>query len=276
MSWSALEDVRTCGEKYRLGRVERVPKRPGWALIGGNAVHHVTEHNDKQDFGMPVESADLDFEAVFMAETKKVLGEWGIGSEAEIQASGRRSKANPNKEDRKWWLENGPLMVERWKNFIRVTPWHIWLTPQGNPAIELELLSEWGGKPNKGFLDRVFETPDGDLVCVDIKTGANAPKTSQQLAQYGTDVGRLVGAKVKYGAFWMGRDGGLTPPVELEPMVQSLDSDYQKAAAIIEGDLFLASPGMLCGSCSVNAYCKSFSGPAVLPLPSTRVNIGDE
>lgn len=276
LSHSTLEDVRTCSLKVKLKKIDRVPQKPGWALIGGNAVHTVTENIDKQDFGMPVAPVELDFDAVFEGLTLQAMEEDGRLSTEHFYASGRKSKEWPNKEDEKWWRENGPLMVERWKNFKRVTNWEIWLTPQGEPAIELALLGEYGGAIVKGYLDRVMQLPNGDLAVLDVKTGANEPKSNVQLGLYADMVAKLFGEEYrpKWGTYWMGRTGSLTPPVDLAPLARDLDEDYRKARLIIEQDLFLASPGMLCGSCSVNAYCKSFSGSAVLPLPGPRVNIG--
>jgi hypothetical protein len=57
LSHSSLEDVRSCSLKYKLRKVDRVPQRPGWSLVGGNAVHSVTEAIDQRDFGMPVSRA---------------------------------------------------------------------------------------------------------------------------------------------------------------------------------------------------------------------------
>lgn len=43
LSPSQVTSLLTCGEKFRLTRVERVPERPMWASIGGSAVHKITE-----------------------------------------------------------------------------------------------------------------------------------------------------------------------------------------------------------------------------------------
>ena len=34
--------------------------------------------------------------------------------EEDWKASGRATKANPDKENKDWWLKNGPLMVDKW------------------------------------------------------------------------------------------------------------------------------------------------------------------
>jgi putative RecB family exonuclease len=261
LSHSSLEDVRSCSMKYKLRKVDRVPSRTGWSLIGGNAVHEVTAKLDERDFGKPVESADLDFTATFDRLIAKGLEENPEFPKADWYCAGRRSAANPNKEDEKWWRENGPLMVDRWVNFKRVTPWNIWLTPQAEPAIELELQAEYGGVPVKGYLDRIMELPDGSLCVLDIKTGSTEPKSNGQLGQYADMTAKLLGEEYRprWGCYWMARTGSLTPPVDLAPLAKGLDHDYRTAARIIALDLFLTSPSNLCGSCSVNAHCPSFS-----------------
>jgi hypothetical protein len=51
LSHSSLEDVRSCSLKWKLRKLDKVPSRPGWSLVGGNAVHRVTEAIDRRDFG---------------------------------------------------------------------------------------------------------------------------------------------------------------------------------------------------------------------------------
>lgn len=254
LSHSSLEDLKQCGHKYFLRKIEKVKQAPGWSLIGGNAVHHVTEAIDRQDFGIPVEAEALDFETEL--EKLTALEEEKSGySRDEFYRAGRVSKANPNKEDMAWWLREGPLMVNRWVNFKRVANWEIWITPNGEPAIELGLRTEYASIPVQGYADLIMQAPGGDLVVVDKKTGANMPKGPSQLVQYGDQASKLFGVEVKYGAFWDARSGGMTAPVGLGPLTHRLEEEYRVAKAMVEQDLFLANPGMMCTSCSVNHAC---------------------
>jgi putative RecB family exonuclease len=47
ISYSQYETYLSCGEKYRLSRIVKVPEQPAWYLIGGSAVHEATEAYDK-------------------------------------------------------------------------------------------------------------------------------------------------------------------------------------------------------------------------------------
>lgn len=46
VSWSSFESWLRCGKSYELSRIVRVEQRPGWAAIGGSAVHAMTEALD--------------------------------------------------------------------------------------------------------------------------------------------------------------------------------------------------------------------------------------
>lgn len=50
LSPSQIGSLLTCGEKFRLERVERVPSRPMLASIGGSVVHKLTEEIDREWF----------------------------------------------------------------------------------------------------------------------------------------------------------------------------------------------------------------------------------
>lgn len=270
LSHSSLEDVKQCSWKWALKKVHRVPQIPGWSLIAGKAVHDVTEALDKLDFGMPVESEDLDFYASLDRLIREEYANNPDVNPRDYYAAGRRSKDWPNKENEDWWRHHGPGMVERWKTFKNVSTWDIWLTPEAVPAIELALNAEYGGVPVKGFLDRIMQDrATGDLIVLDIKTGANEPKSSSQLKLYGDMVAKLFGEehRPRFGCYWMARTGSCTPPVELGLPEATLDREYRTAARIITLDLFLPSPGMLCGSCSVRQSCASFVGHDVVLGP---------
>lgn len=46
LSYSQMETLLSCGEKYRLTKIVQVPEQPAWYLIGGSAVHQATEAYD--------------------------------------------------------------------------------------------------------------------------------------------------------------------------------------------------------------------------------------
>lgn len=50
LSYSQVETLLSCGEKYRLTKIVQVPEQPAWYLIGGSAVHTATEAYDLAAF----------------------------------------------------------------------------------------------------------------------------------------------------------------------------------------------------------------------------------
>lgn len=43
MSYSRMDSILTCGHKFYLERVRKVPSRDHWASVGGSAFHSVVE-----------------------------------------------------------------------------------------------------------------------------------------------------------------------------------------------------------------------------------------
>lgn len=50
LSYSTVNSYRFCPKSFQLGKIKRVEQRPGWAAIGGNAVHRATELLDLAEF----------------------------------------------------------------------------------------------------------------------------------------------------------------------------------------------------------------------------------
>lgn len=48
VSYSQFTGWLKCGEQYRLKRIARVKELPGWAGVGGSALHKATEVLDRQ------------------------------------------------------------------------------------------------------------------------------------------------------------------------------------------------------------------------------------
>ena len=133
---------------------------------------------------------------------------------------GRSTKANPNKEDINFWHTSGPMWVEQYIAWRKANPnWKIWTTPDGRPAIELELIPVIAGVPIKMVIDRVFEV-NGQLVIVDLKTSQNTPSSTLQLGFYklglevtfGTDA---LGGEIEWGNYYMSRGSNTVEMVDL-------------------------------------------------------------
>ncbi|PSL04149.1 putative RecB family exonuclease [Haloactinopolyspora alba] len=276
LSFSALSTYAECGERYRIERGHGVRGPSYWNTVGGTAVHHVTELADRAWFGEDVEV--LDFEAAFEEAIAEEVERSGF-PESALRASGRASKAWPDKQNKSWWLTHGPLYVSAWIRWRENTGYRLWETPWGEPGIEVPIEVHVGGEPFVGYIDRVFVDPnDGTGVPVDLKCGNHEPKSSLQLGTYGVGLARDYGLPVRRGGFWMAKnyekDGdGLKYMEDLSRFTpEYVDVQFAMAWRGIRAGVFLPSPGMMCKSCSVRDFCTLMGGERADELPALEVS----
>lgn len=183
-----------------------------------------------------------------------------------IRQSSRTTKANPDGENVEWWYENGYEFFKSWVTWRENSPWKIWQLPNGEPAIEVGVDVEFGGIPFKGAIDRIFVTEEGQLVILDLKTGARTPQSDLQLQVYACMVERAFGIRPQYGCYWMARTGQTSPPVDLsEFTLKKLDDIVGSFQRAREHNVYLPNfEG--CKMCSLTEYCSYKSGEKALPL----------
>lgn len=179
---------------------------------------------------------------------------------ADVRSGGRATKANPDKENADWWLENGPKFVESWVDFRDGSGWSIALV-NGQPAIELGLTVELGGLPVQMHIDRIMVMGDGELTpdnfaIVDLKTGSQQPKSDLQLAFYAAGLEKALGWRPRWGGYWMARTGTLGFLADLDDyplsMVEDLVGKFKIAR---DHSVFLPNMNH-CHMCSVLEFCK--------------------
>lgn len=175
-----------------------------------------------------------------------------------IRSSGRATKQYPNKEDRSWWLSEGPAMVHAYYTWRLGNPnLEIWHTPEGKPAIELDVnVNLPGGVTVKAYIDRIFEDKvTGQKIIVDLKTGKMA-QSGLQLAVYRTILQQQFGEAPDYGAYWMARTGTLDTVHDLRQfpteMIERWLRDVKKA---IDLNLFVPHLSSACDYCGVKQFC---------------------
>ena len=184
------------------------------------------------------------------------------------RAGGRATKAYPNKEDKLWWLAEGPTMVHNYYTWRKQNPnLDIWHTPEGVPAIELGISVTLPGDVTlKSYIDRVFvDKATGQTMIVDLKTG-KPPQAGLQLAVYRLALQQQFGEAPRYGAFWMGRQGTLDKVYDLDtypiPMVQRWMRDVKKA---IDMQIFVPHVNMMCDYCGVKKFCYAHGSTEYVP-----------
>jgi putative RecB family exonuclease len=251
LSYSSMNQYKTCGEQWRLERKERLPSTPGWYHVGGTAFHSMTEALDLEDLGIgEVTKTYSEYfdDAVVEQET-----DTGVARELWKTAG---TKAVPEGET--WWRQQGAGMVTAWINWRNKAPMDIWITPDGEPAVELAVTPTFGEVPSKGSVDIVMalRASPGTLVVIDKKTG-KPPKSNIQLATYAQAVSDRYGVDCHHGAYYMARGAVLTGLTDLSGIMgNSLNYQYEQTAKAIEHDIFPARPSGLCRNwCDVSKYC---------------------
>ena len=207
-----------------------------------------------------------------MIDTQKIWDEAFLAQIAEVEAKsssnpndwrkgGRATKANPDKEDKAWWDENGKKMLDDFIASYKANNWKVWVTPQGIPAIELGVNVLFGDVLIKGYIDLVFENADGSLTVVDLKTGARTPDSSMQLGVYASAIENTFGIRPQYGAYYSARTGTLEPSAGIERWTYPVLTEmFRQFEAGLQAEIFLPNIGMSCGTCGVKDYCYSVGG----------------
>jgi hypothetical protein len=143
-------------------------------------------------------------------------------------------------EDKDWWDKNGPELAANWMRFREHSKWAVWTTPDGRPAIELELNVDVNGVIVKMIIDRIMMNENGELYVIDLKTGKRKPEATLQLGFYRYGLWKTFGISVNKGAWWMARQATLTEPIDLtaytpekiEYLIQSFDHARKVGAFI--------------------------------------------
>lgn len=243
-SYSSTLTLMQCGLKYKLMKLDGHTERAAWWSVAGSAAHSATEAFDLTGEGT---AADL-FAAAFDDHIETTLkfdpdkDEW-------------RQSRNQGEE---WWRLNGPPMVQAYIDWRQESGWEI-LDADGTPAVELPILIDMGPLDLKGFIDRVFVTPAGEVVVLDLKFGARKPDSALQLGWYRVGLEKQYGVTSDLGAYYLPRkvkpeDRLIVHP--LERYTEKFVGHFIKATAdALDKELFLPNPSGFCGSCGVRDAC---------------------
>ena len=178
--------------------------------------------------------------------------------------TGKASAQYGGKRNGAWWLDNGPVMVEKYRTWRQETGWDLWETEPGvAPAIELELNFRLPGDiPIKAFIDRVFVLPTGELAVVDIKTGSRMPEWPEQLGLYATGLEIQYGIRPTYGYYWDAHKGTHGLPLTLDMYTADyLAALYQDAIRGINSNSFIPKPANACHNwCGQARNCAAVNG----------------
>lgn len=240
-SHSSIELWSSCGKRYFLQKIQKVPEPPAWYLIGGSAVHLATEWLDTGTKKDPGEAWDEAFDSFVEAAHQT-----GVSEEDWLTGFAVRQR-------QEYWREKGRQYVEQW------------ITRENPPfaLVEMDVSTTLpSGLHIKAYVDRVTAPDDDNVVQIwDLKTGSKRPESEQQLAIY------KVLFEQMYPDYTVGRVGNYMFKDDLVHFYdvdnwsyEGLDKLASDWMAGVSAGLFIPKRGSACRTCSVRAACLLESG----------------
>lgn len=269
LSWSQFDSFVSCGMKYKLSYVDRVPRAPKGYFIGGHAIHATIQEAENRGWwaiGEPWQNGGEALEYFHELFDSELARESGKG-EGEVSWGGRKTKEFPEGENADWWHATGPMMLRRYASLRREDDQSGF--PMPNVEAKVILTPEGIGKPLIGYIDALF--PPNGLGAVltevgrfpglvrDYKTSSTyTPDHPLQLAIYGRAWHQLTGDLITRGQFIYLRagDGRLVYEVDLSDWYPVLDLLMAEWRVAMEKEQYIHQPSWRCKSCDVAAYCE--------------------
>lgn len=249
--------------QYRLERVDRVPKRPGWAGLGGMVVHEIINAYERararaDSLITPDGAAEL-FRVGLRIKVEETRETTTFAPELWYAADGGR-------ENREWWEDNAPgwiaSYIEAQADRTAET-----LVAGDRLMLEADLSAVISGVPVRGIIDHVLLHANGDITVRDFKFGRSAPPDGQlQLPTYAvmlaangllpepTDGSKQV---TVWGDYWLGRKGAASRAtrIDLAAAYERLAYEASTMDMAERAGLYPVQPSNLCVACSVRYAC---------------------
>jgi putative RecB family exonuclease len=257
LSHSSRELLLRCAKSYFLKYRTDAPRSASlWTAIG-SAVHEATEHYDR----LTVKGDERKFRAGPVWDHQFDLQ---LDKLRKLEPNQNNWRFSPS-EPLEVWPTLGPQLVQSWIDWRKRSPYTVWITPDGTPAIELDVSGMLPGCPVeiKGYVDVVMHDPVFDqLIIVDKKTSKRPPATADQFAVYAALLEVKYGKRARLGVAFMNRKGTLAKPFELaEYTPEALGQVFNETWNQIQAGDFPASPGQACFLCDVSSSCAVKNGP---------------
>jgi putative RecB family exonuclease len=251
-SVSQLKQYERCPHAYYLSRVEKVWEKPAAWLAQGSAVHEAAEAYEKSGRTMSLEA----MQDVFRESYQKHINE--------------ACEVTPNFN---YWFASGPyagetdverrfgLGLDQCEKYIRWYQNHpdevVWVSPDGQPGIELGFDVDLDGVLVRGFIDTLIVHPEQGLIVRDLKTG-NTPGDDFQLGVYSVGISESFGIDPpQVGDYFMGKSGKPTVPYRIGDWTKEKVTEAFKALEdnIAAGRFDPEPEPSKCRFCSVAFFC---------------------
>lgn len=254
-SHSSISSLTRCGKAFELEKIKNYPTMPTWWLIGGSAVHKVTEAIDKDErWGY---TGDMAVDCLH-AEIQKALE---IEPQIELWLAGGYGR---NEQRYDHWLQKVQDYAHQWADYD-------WGNDADHTWVELDVSTVLpSGIEVKGFVDRVsVYMNDRTIEVTDLKSGSTRPDSDQQLGIYAALTRHWFQTKFglpEVGNFdliannYMFKDDTFYDVDVSNWNLDTVDKMAQAWYAGISNKVFLPVRGKNCERCSVADACYLQSG----------------
>lgn len=248
-SVSQLKTYEQCPHQYKLQRIDKVWQRPAAWLAQGTAVHAAAEAYGKGEVTTLEAAKEVFVESYTEAISKSAITTPDMDY---WFASGRYR----GEEDTERRFGIGLEQVEKVVSWMDNHAEDFWVTPSGEPAVELGFDIDLSGVRVRGFIDAVVVDPNRGLVVRDIKTGLQ-PGDDFQLGVYAVALEVQYGIKPLWGDYWMAKSGKPTYPYDLSVWtVERVTEKFHELDRNIKAERFDPIIGDHCNRCDVATSCR--------------------
>ncbi len=297
LSFSQLSVYQQCGTKYALSYVERAPREPQGAFLGGRSLHEAIQRAEQEEWWLDDDAflasdgaAIAEFHRLFdlavmesgpalsdlpWRERKAALDRLEGDERAEAIASALpaiRWGGRGGGENYAWWHAQGEFMLRRYRDTRQAMEEGGWAPVEG--GVEMKVLAELPGVsvPVVGYLDKFLmreldrETGEvGDPAILDYKTGKIGNADPMQFATYSRllRLSRGIETTVGIAIFLRAADAERrVQRVDFADLLPHVDELYAGLVRGIDAELFMPNPNAYCPGCSVRASCWYWNGTA--------------
>ncbi len=241
LSPSSASTFEQCARRWKLRYIDHLPDPPGVAALAGTFAHRVLE----------------------------LLFQHPAGQRTRDRAKALAREAWPDTETDPHFqaldLDEAARREFRWKGWLAIEG--LWKLEDPMRidvvATEQNLLTQVGGVPFRGIIDRLERAPDGTLEVTDYKSG-RAPSVRysddrlKQVLLYSAAVAAHTGEQPSRARLlYLGQrtiDVAVTPSA-VEPVVDALGVTWSHMHDACTTEVFEPRPGPHCGWCPYTAQC---------------------
>jgi putative RecB family exonuclease len=244
VSPSRLSDFKQCPQLFKYRSIDRLPEPPTPHQARGTTAHLALQRL----FDLPADG-----------RTPDMLYDLFRSAWVEVRDTDYPDMFETVDEERTWGLESLGLLA----NYFALEDPRSF-EPLGR---EMDLLEDVGEVTVRGILDRIEETPQGDLVITDYKTGKAPPEQYALPAFFALKIYALLvrtslqRTPVELRLLYLNGPTLYRLPVDdrqLDAMERQIQALWRAIRRALERREFPPRPGRLCDWCAFREICPAF------------------